>query len=110
MTGRYSNVFVVDLKAVVEDGQRLRVTDIGQAFELMRVLIEGEPGCAVQVFNGTVSAASAGPEGSTVSSAASTFAARATIEIEVTGAPLRRCQLLCRAVDTKARPAKVEVV
>lgn len=110
MLGRYSNVFVVDLKAAVDDGKRLRVTDIGQSFELMSVLVEGGSGCAVQVFNGTVSAASVGPEGPEIYPAASTFSANAVIEIEVTGAPMRRCQLLCRAVDAKARPVKVEVV
>lgn len=110
MLGRYSNVFAVDVKGPAAENRRLRVSGIGQAFELMTVLVEGEGNVAVCVHNGTVECARAGRGPTSVSAEASTFAATAVIEIEVTHGTLHRCQLLCRAVDTRARPVTVELV
>lgn len=110
MLARYSNVFVVDIKANVPADSSLQVSGIGQAFELMTVLLEGEDGCSIQLSNGTVEGAIAKAGQTVVNEATSTYSAHAVIKIAVTGGAMRRCQLLCRAVDSLARPVKVELV
>ena len=111
MNCRYSNVFVIDAEVVCGADQAIILSDVSQSFHLMNVMVSGEAGAQVVVWNGPLRAATVlvGATAETTD-ANCTFSARAEIKCAVTGGSVNRVQLLCRALNSKARPVQVQVV
>jgi hypothetical protein len=76
----------------------------------VNVLIDGDAP-AVEVYNGSALAArcTSGHPGSMKNSNC-TFSTQAVLTVSVLEGTLTRFQLLCRALDSKARPIDIDVV
>lgn len=114
----YAPTFVLDIDDAVNNGQTATLSGLNQSFQLVNVLIDGNSGCVATVKNSGNTAAVAYVAGQTVgamdsstrlTNANCTFAATATITVEVIGANATRIQLFCRAIDSVARSVTVSV-
>lgn len=106
---KFSPVFNVDVEATFTAGQTATVTNPGQAFELIDVVVSGTATCVVTVRKNTGAGATAATAtviaaGSSCQTVAADCSFLSTDNIHLTAATAgcTRITLVCRAVDALA--------
>lgn len=118
MSASYSPLFIIDIDEALAVGQTATITALGIPFELVSVNVVGGTGCRIAVTNNGNGAAVAyfnpiiaGQLGNstTIIGTYAQFDADATIVCTAATEAATRVQLICRAIDSRARAVTVVV-